>query len=337
MFHVLHVVLLGCQRSSVPSSLAKHPARGGTPVSPAAFQPNHVLLRYMYDGGQLSQGRLCAFVPGNAEAATGGEVMDTLRKDGVDLDRFYACVYETAASTGGWLRCEDRALQLPLADWNEDVGAVARRVDVKLFTRAPAADLEANQAEQSATPCGDIPINGYFGIGVVNTKNQANVGTLWRSSYQLGASFIFTIGTRYRHAPTDTVRATQRLPMFQHDSWNDFVEGAPRGARWVAVEMGGTPLEEFEHPLDAVYILGSEDAGIPKTILRACHSVVSLRAERYASYNVAIAGSLIMYDRQSKARARRGAAALPAPPLTSTQQHAPQDQQEQFQAGDDKQ
>ena len=111
-----------------------------------------------------------------------------------------------------------------------------------------------------ATPSGDIPVSGYFGADVVNTKNQANVGTLWRSAYQLGASFIFTIGTRYRHAPTDTVRATQRLPMYEHDSWNAFVESAPRGARWVAVEFGGTPLEEFEHPLDAVYILGSEDA-----------------------------------------------------------------------------
>lgn len=64
-------------------------------------------------------------------------------------------------------------------------------------------------------------------------------------------------------------------------------------------------LEDFEHPLDAVYLLGSEDAGLPKSILRACHNVVSLRAENYASYNVAIAGSLIMYDRQSKERKRR--------------------------------
>ena len=65
-------------------------------------------------------------------------------------------------------------------------------------------------------------------------------------------------------------------------------------------------LEDFEHPLDAVYLLGSEDAGLPTSILRACHERVSLRAENYASYNVAIAGSLIMYDRQAKERARRG-------------------------------
>ena len=304
----------GCQPSAKVQQLSKHPARGGTPISPASFASGEVLLRYMYDGGMLSQGRLCSFLPANGEVATGGEVLDSLVKDGVDLERFYPTVYETAKSTGGWLRCEDENMQLPLADWNGDVdGAVARRIDVKLFPRESSADMDANQAQQMATPSGDIPVSGYFGVGVVNTKNQANVGTLWRSAYQLGASFIFTIGTRYRHAPTDTVRATQRLPMYEHDSWNAFVEAAPRGARWVAVEMGGTPLEDFEHPLDAVYILGSEDAGLPKAVLRACHSTVSLRAERYASFNVAIAGSLIMYDRQTKMRARSGEEALPAP------------------------
>lgn len=307
-----HMLLLS---RSLKSGLAKHPARGGTPISPAAFASDQVLLRYMYDGGTLSQGRLCAFTPSLLDVATAGEVLRTLEEDGVDLERFYPCIYETSASTGGWLRCEDETMQLPLADWDAVTdAAVARRIDVKLFPRDGGADLEANAAEQTLTPCGDLPMSGYFAIGVVNTKNQANVGTLWRSAYQLGASFIFTIGTRYRHAPTDTVKATQRLPTFQYDSWNHFVESAPRGARWVAVEMGGTPLEDFEHPQDAVYILGSEDAGLPKSVLRACHSVVSLRATRYASYNVAIAGSLIMYDRQAKERTKQGEPPPVAPP-----------------------
>ena len=69
--------------------------------------------------------------------------------------------------------------------------------------------------------------------------------------------------------------------------------------------MGGTPLDEFEHPKDAVYLLGSEDAGLPKAVLRACHHTVSLRSENYASYNVAIAGSLVLYDRRQKEEARR--------------------------------
>ena len=67
--------------------------------------------------------------------------------------------------------------------------------------------------------------------------------------------------------------------------------------------MGGTPLDEFEHPENAVYLLGSEDNGIPPRVLEACGACVALSAERYASYNVAMAGSIVLYDRLAKRRA----------------------------------
>jgi tRNA G18 (ribose-2'-O)-methylase SpoU len=70
----------------------------------------------------------------------------------------------------------------------------------------------------------------------------------------------------------------------------------------VVIEMGGTPLSEFDHPRNAIYILGSEDHGVPKNVLRACREVVSLEAQEYASYNVAVAGSIVMYDRLIKMR-----------------------------------
>ncbi len=40
--------------------------------------------------------------------------------------------------------------------------------------------------------------SGYFGIGIYQAKRFENVGVLWRGAYQLGASYIFTIGKRYR-------------------------------------------------------------------------------------------------------------------------------------------
>lgn len=281
----------------------RHPALKGDPLSPL-LDDGTVLLRYMYDGGVLSQGRLCRVKPAASSFISGEEIFAALRADDVDLDRFYACVYETRLSTGGWLRIneKDAAVELPAVDL--DPGSPSCRVDVKLCVRAaPDGDARLAMAADEP-PCGDIPVSGYCAVGVVNAKNQANVGTLWRSAYQLGAQFIFTIGTRYRQQPTDTVRAVQRMPLFELNSWSSFVEFAPHGARWIAVETGGTPLEDFEHPLDAVYILGSEDAGLPNSVLRACHDVVTLRSERYASYNVAVAGSLVLYDRQQKARAR---------------------------------
>ena len=77
---------------------------------------------------------------------------------------------------------------------------------------------------------------------------------------------------------------------------------APAGAVWVAVEMGGVPLQDFVHPPRAVYVLGSEDIGLNRPIVEACQCHVALPkwAGRSASYNVAMAGTLVMYDRMQK-------------------------------------
>ena len=60
--------------------------------------------------------------------------------------------------------------------------------------------------------------------------------------------------------------------------------------------MGGVPLREFEHPRQAIYILGAEDHGLPPKVIRQCQHVVSLEAVRAPSFNVAVSGSLVMYD-----------------------------------------
>ena len=108
------------------------------------------------------------------------------------------------------------------------------------------------------------------------------------------------------------VNAASRVPLFELAEWSDFARFAPKGAKWVAIEFGGTPLEDFEHPPNAVYLLGAEDVGLPTAVLRACHETISLSAENYASYNVAVAGSLVMYDRATKSRKKAAAAAAAA-------------------------
>ena len=51
------------------------------------------------------------------------------------------------------------------------------------------------------------------------------------------------------------VNAASRVPLFELAEWSDFANFAPKGAKWVAIEFGGTPLEDFEHPPNAVYLL----------------------------------------------------------------------------------
>lgn len=140
----------------------------------------------------------------------------------------------------------------------------------------------------------------HFGIGIYGGKTWENVGILWRGAYQLGASYIFTIGPRYRRQPTDTEKSWLHIPLFQFASFDDLHAAAPHATQIVAVEEGGAPLPAFEHPARAIYILGAEDSGLPNAVLDRCHHRITIPAVRKPSYNVAVAGTLVMYDRLVK-------------------------------------
>jgi tRNA G18 (ribose-2'-O)-methylase SpoU len=142
---------------------------------------------------------------------------------------------------------------------------------------------------------------GFFEIGIYRGKTPANVGTLWRSAFQLGAAGIFTVGRRYPKQASDTVCAHRHIPCREFADFDALIAGLPLGAPLVAIEMGGRPLHGFAHPERAMYLLGAEDHGIPPSLLARCHHVVSLPSVRTASFNVAVAGALVMFDRHTKA------------------------------------
>lgn len=155
---------------------------------------------------------------------------------------------------------------------------------------------------------GEVSARGFFEIGILRGKTPANVGTLWRSAFQMGAHGIFTVGKRYPHQASDTTKAFKTVPMREYADFEQFFATLPHSCLIVAVEMGGRPLQGFTHPERAIYLLGAEDHGIPPSILARCHHTVSLPASRTQSYNVAVAGSLVMYDRQTKRDAWNNAA-----------------------------
>jgi tRNA G18 (ribose-2'-O)-methylase SpoU len=140
-------------------------------------------------------------------------------------------------------------------------------------------------------------MRGYFEIGMFMNKIPENLGTLWRSAYQLGANGIFTIGHRYKKQSSDTLKTFRHIPLRQFEDFEQFYSSMPYDCLLVGVEMGGKPLSSFTHPQRCLYLLGAEDYGLPKRILERCHRVVSLEAIRTESYNVAVAGSLVMYNR----------------------------------------
>ena len=143
-------------------------------------------------------------------------------------------------------------------------------------------------------------MRGYFEIGIWHGKTEANVGTLWRSAYQLGASGIFTIGARYKQSAADTTRSYRHIPLRMYETIEQFKGVVPYDCPVVAVEIGGKDIRDFEHFERCIYLLGAEDHGLSEYVMSLCHYKISLPSIRKDSYNVAVAGSIVMYDRLLK-------------------------------------
>jgi len=139
--------------------------------------------------------------------------------------------------------------------------------------------------------------NEFFGIGIQNGKTPENLGVLWRSAQNLGASFIFTIGNRYAKQACDTHSAVKSMPYFHYEDFDDFFKNLPIGARLVGVELdeNAEDLETFHHPRRCVYLLGAEDSGLSKKAIEKCHFLVKFKSPK--SLNVSVAGSIVLYDR----------------------------------------
>lgn len=142
--------------------------------------------------------------------------------------------------------------------------------------------------------------NGYFGIGCIGMKTADNYGTLFRTAQIMGADFIFLIGTRFKKQASDTMKSWRHLPLFEYDTFVDFSKHRPYDCRLVGVELteSSIPIKEYKHPKQACYLLGAEDNGLTKEAIEACQDIIILPGER--SMNVAVAGSIVLYDRVNK-------------------------------------
>ena len=141
---------------------------------------------------------------------------------------------------------------------------------------------------------------GYAAIGVYRGKTEHNIGTLWRSAYILGAAYIFTVEKRYKKQTSDVLNAWSRIPLFHYVTFEDLLNNIPYNCRLIGVEIDdkATLLSEFEHPQRAIYLLGSEDQGLPPEVLEKCHFVIKLPGN--SSMNVGVTGSIVLNDRVSK-------------------------------------
>lgn len=140
----------------------------------------------------------------------------------------------------------------------------------------------------------------YFGIGVYRPKTAENVGSLWRTAYILGADYIFLIDAKYKKQASDVLKVWSKIPLFQFEDFESFRTSMPYSCRLIGIEQDKTsiPIKDYEHHGRAVYLLGSEDNGLPKEIKEQCHELIELPGE--SSMNVAVAGSIVVFDRVNK-------------------------------------
>jgi tRNA G18 (ribose-2'-O)-methylase SpoU len=140
----------------------------------------------------------------------------------------------------------------------------------------------------------------FFGIGVYQPKTEHNIGTLWRSAYILGASFIFIIDGKYKPQTSDTQKTWSKIPFYRYRDFDHFYDSLPYSTQLVGLELSdnSTAIRTFAHPSRAAYLLGAEDNGLPQKVAERCHHLLQLPGEQ--SLNVAVSGSIVMYDRIQK-------------------------------------
>lgn len=141
---------------------------------------------------------------------------------------------------------------------------------------------------------------GFCGIGIYRPKTKENIGTLIRSAKMFNADFVFMIGERYV-TQCSAVSLDEKIPVFFFKTFEDFCVSMPPVEKYTVIELteNAVPLKKYQHRTKGIYILGAEDHGIGKEILKSdrCEFV---KIEGDSSLNVAVAGSIVLYDRYNK-------------------------------------
>lgn len=170
-------------------------ARVETPVEAGPW-----FVRLIYKGQTLRNGRIIPFSPpthgeppAEPGSITASHVLRVLQLEpSVDLERFQPLFYCQQAE--GWRPLEPDLL----LDCSS--GGGRHRVEVMLEDMSQWAGALESRRGQVAKE------DGFFGIGIYRGKVEMNHGTLWRSAYQMGASFVFSLGARFEKQSTDTMK-----------------------------------------------------------------------------------------------------------------------------------
>jgi len=133
-------------------------------------------------------------------------------------------------------------------------GMIRVTATIGLFINNSFSPTEIKQSINHNNMQVDQP--NYFEIGICQPLHTENIGTLWRSAYQLGAAGIFTIGKAHSRQHSDTEAVWRHIPYRRYKSFDQFKASLPYGCQLVGVELAGKPLGEFHHPVSITRVEG---------------------------------------------------------------------------------
>lgn len=147
-------------------------------------------------------------------------------------------------------------------------------------------------------------MRGFACIALDNPKTPVNIGAVLRAAHCYGAAQVVIGGERGSFAWRKGIRHGSNTPAAHRTIptiiARDCLEFRPFDAPAVAVDLvdGATPLPEFKHPRQAVYVFGAEDATLGARILDRCQHRVMVPTN--SCMNLAATVNVILYDRLLK-------------------------------------
>ena len=141
---------------------------------------------------------------------------------------------------------------------------------------------------------------GAAAIGLCNPKSPANVGAVLRAAGCYGVDHIYYTGTRFTMASkyqTDPQKISKKVELREVES---FLPLRDKHQKLVCIELveGATPLPQFVHPENALYIFGPEDGSVPQSVVDAVDTVVYIPT--IGCMNLAATVNVLLYDRMAK-------------------------------------
>lgn len=142
-----------------------------------------------------------------------------------------------------------------------------------------------------------------FEVAIYNSNNYFNVGSIIRTCHTFLVNKIHLIKNKEFYEKA--TMGTHKWENIEHHETIDLFLERNKNRNLVALEkradLNSKNINRFTYPKDPILVFGSEDDGVPDSLLTICKDTVSI--EQYGlqnSLNLAVSVGIVLYDWHSK-------------------------------------